>query len=66
MKVKTITVTRSDATFLEVAKDFDLENASQDDLRSLLTSSIPIKEVDDIPLEITDGVSIRYFDADNL
>lgn len=68
MQTKYITVRRSDITILEVSDSFDLKNASQDDLRSLLTSSIPIKEVEDIPLEIRDheaNVS-RFFNAENL
>jgi len=61
-----IYVKRSDVTVLEVSDDFDLENASQDDLRSLLTSSIPIREIDDYPLEIQNDNCTRLFDAENL
>lgn len=61
-----ISVKRTDITVLEVSDNFDLENASQDDLRSLLTSSIPIKEIDDYPLEIKNDNCTRFFNADNL
>ena len=61
-----ISVKRTDITVLEVSDNFDLENASQDDLRSLLTSSIPIKEIDDYPLEIKNDTCTRFFNADNL
>ena len=61
-----ISVKRSDITVLEVSDSYNLEDASQDDLRSLLTSSIPIREIDDVPLEITDGNCTRFFDADKL
>ena len=61
-----ISVKRTDITVLEVSDNFDLENASQDELRSLLTSSIPIKEIDDYPLEIKNDNCTRFFNADNL
>jgi|VirMetMinimDraft_7_1064189.scaffolds.fasta_scaffold89764_1 hypothetical protein len=61
-----ISVKKTDITVLEVSDNFDLENASQDDLRSLLTSSIPIKEIDDYPLEIKNDTCTRFFNADNL
>jgi len=61
-----ISVKRTDITVLEVSDKFDLENASQDELRSLLTSSIPIKEIDDYPLEIKNDTCTRFFNADNL
>lgn len=61
-----IYVKRSDVTVLEVSDSYDLENASEDDLRSLLTSSIPVKEIDDYPLEITNGNCTKFFDPENL
>jgi hypothetical protein len=61
-----ISVKRMDVTILEVSDSYDLENASQDDLRSLLTSSIPVREIDDYPLEIKSDSCTRFFDAENL
>jgi hypothetical protein len=61
-----IYVKRSDVTVLEVSDSYDLENASDDALRSLLTSSIPVREIDDYPLEIKGDSCTRFFDAENL
>ena len=73
-KYKIILVTRSDVTALKVSSDFNLEKASDDDIRALLTSTIPEPHMDqfDMELEIEDVQHIgphkytRYFDQENL
>jgi len=73
-KYKVILVTRSDTTVLKVRSDFDLEKASDDDIRALLTSTIPQEGFDQVDneLELEDVQHIgphkyiRYFDQENL
>jgi len=43
MNTKLISVVRSDVTLLEVSEKFSLKNADDDTIRSLLTSTIPVK-----------------------
>jgi len=43
MHTKLISVVRSDVTLLKVSTEFSLKNTSDDAIRSLLTSTIPVE-----------------------
>ena len=73
-KYKIIIVTRSDVTALKVSSDFNIEKASDEEIRALLLNTVPESHMDrvDLNLEIEDNQHIgphkhtRYFNQENL
>ena len=51
-KYKVILVTRSDTTVLKVRSDFNLEKASDEDIRALLLNTIPQEGFDQVDNEL--------------
>jgi len=69
-ETKIITVTESYVTYLRVSKDWHLKNASDNDIRALLTNTMPENGHDqrEIPLtlhDFSDAHKIK-FDKENI
>ena len=73
-KYKVIIVTRSDVTALKVSSGFNIEKASDEEIRDLLINTTPEPHMDrvDLSLEIEDNQHIgphkhtRYFNQEDL